>query len=628
MPSAVEAAVNAGRDISLKSDELIVFPAAQSSFLPRAGDCLAVVGSSLSHRLGALLGPADHAQGDALATLGQSPAGLLQELRRAASGTEIAPTAFIPEGRSLIDPAMGVGAGAADAETLIRRRRNISERLKAALQARALLIVLAHTETWIDETTGEALSVRPGAEVLRRLPQRFAFKPTSHGKVVDDIAAIHRLLLEHGPADAHLLLAIDPTPLAETNGSDDPIVASMATKATLRSAMAEAVRALPGVDYVPILESALWSEPLAVWNEARTEISDAMVATLAERLRARYLAGEPPRAAAKGTGLVEQLTRGVRPAEPQKPAAAIMKASPPPPAGRTPAAAPPTPKRLDSSALRAVPTAQPTSPPKTSAPAAAKTPAPAASPAGAPGERRFLFIAGCPRSGTTALGDLLNVHDRVAIGKERFKNLLNAPNLDPPYGTAYYTAERFFDLRETDTNIRDDKLYQRLAAKYANCLYVGDKVPRYYARLNILSERFPSARFLVITRKIEEVAQSWEARAKNPSDHWPEANGALKAVEHWNEANRKTLAWMRRLGDQLRVVHYERLFSGNRESLLAILDWLGLEMTKKLDEAFTRFTADWNTRASRPSRLTPEQQSFIAENADQESYQALVAASV
>lgn len=618
MPSASETRINTDREVPAAGEALIAFPKAQSTFMPRPGDALSAMGSPLAERLARHLSQAPFAQDKALATLAATPLGLLQELRRAVSGASVAATTFISaEGKTLIDPAMGAAAGTADAEALIQRRQLVSERLKQALQHRLFLIVLEHTETWYDQFTDEALSVRPSAELLRRLPQRFAYRPPGHGEVVEQIFEIHRLLLEHGPADAHVLIAVDPTPLKESNRLDDPIIATMETKALLRSAMAEAARALPGIDYLPLLESALWSEPLAVWTEGRAEICDAMVATLAERVRGLYLPHQASRPAAKVMGLVEQLNRGARPAETVKPS--------PPPA-----------KRPEGANIRAVQSAKPAVPPAASAqkPAsaavqkAAKSAPPAAAPSAPPAERRFLFIAGCPRSGTTALGDLLNVHARVAIGKERFKNVLNMPNLDPPYGPSYYTTERFFDLRETDTNVRDDKLYKRLADKYAACLYVGDKVPRYYARFNILSERFPGARFLVISRKIEEVAQSWEARAKNPSDHWPEANGALKAVEHWNDANRKTVAWLHRLGDRMRVVHYERLFSGNRDSLVAILDWLGLEMTEKLDAAFAKFTADWETRANRPTRLTPEQQKFIAENADFACFQAIVAKSL
>ncbi|NNE74056.1 MAG: hypothetical protein HKN26_10355, partial [Acidimicrobiales bacterium] len=41
----------------------------------------------------------------------------------------------------------------------------------------------------------------------------------------------------------------------------------------------------------------------------------------------------------------------------------------------------------------------------------------------APGDRNFLFVAGCARSGTTALTNLLNQHADLAISIERFNRI-------------------------------------------------------------------------------------------------------------------------------------------------------------------------------------------------------------
>ncbi len=47
---------------------------------------------------------------------------------------------------------------------------------------------------------------------------------------------------------------------------------------------------------------------------------------------------------------------------------------------------------------------------------------------------RYVFIAGCPRSGTSALTFLLNEHPTVAIGFERYKRL--RAQLDPFHFTS------------------------------------------------------------------------------------------------------------------------------------------------------------------------------------------------
>lgn len=50
--------------------------------------------------------------------------------------------------------------------------------------------------------------------------------------------------------------------------------------------------------------------------------------------------------------------------------------------------------------------------------------------------------------------------------------------------------------------------------------WIRDKNPNYVRRLELVAGNNPGARFVVMHRPIEEVAESWEAIAEAPSDHW------------------------------------------------------------------------------------------------------------
>ena len=64
--------------------------------------------------------------------------------------------------------------------------------------------------------------------------------------------------------------------------------------------------------------------------------------------------------------------------------------------------------------------------------------------------RRFLFVCGVARSGTTVLARLLNNHPQVAVGVERYKYrfMRRALPADP---ASLFTRERFFSYDPEDS---------------------------------------------------------------------------------------------------------------------------------------------------------------------------------
>lgn len=246
-------------------------------------------------------------------------------------------------------------------------------------------------------------------------------------------------------------------------------------------------------------------------------------------------------------------------------------------------------------------------------------------------DAEFLFIAGCQRSGTTALVQLLNQDERFVIGRERFKYCRS--EITPEH----FREEHFFSPQERETNYRVEKFYEPLRSRWraGGVRYIGDKVPFYYKDLFYLAETFPDCKILFLIRDLEGVAASHNARAANPKDKvwkprrrrgvagWLGLGPETETVDYRRAAHDWTESLVRfdefvSAGheDQIFPVHYERFFAGEQSYLDALYDFLELPVTPKARRAFLTVTKDWEARSRRPTLLTPQMTQYLASRRD------------
>ncbi len=221
--------------------------------------------------------------------------------------------------------------------------------------------------------------------------------------------------------------------------------------------------------------------------------------------------------------------------------------------------------------------------------------------------QRHLFIAGCPRSGTSALAFLFNEHPHVALGFERFKRV--RAQLDP----FHFTPAQFFAPVLAETDIRGELLYARLHTRWESGVVrvLGDKVPLYTRVLPQLLARFPGARVAVLVRDPVAVARSFKRRAEDPEDWWPAENDHRLAVKMWNEA----LAAVRAVDVEragagkeeeaptrgaagVALLAYEALFSGEERWLELLLGFAGLPWSTRVEAEYRRLADGWSARAA------------------------------
>jgi hypothetical protein len=181
----------------------------------------------------------------------------------------------------------------------------------------------------------------------------------------------------------------------------------------------------------------------------------------------------------------------------------------------------------------------------------------------------FVFVVGCPRSGTTLLGRLLNAHPELAIihegrfvvaAYERRHGVTAAGTVTPelidnllgfrPFKNVHVSREQLERLADGPGPVRYadfvSGIFDLHGAAHGKRL-VGDKTPHYVRSLPTLHRLWPQARFVHIVRDGRDVCQSVRS--------WPKVvdrGGAVARYSAWEREPVATAAlwweWQVRLG--------------------------------------------------------------------------------
>ena len=246
----------------------------------------------------------------------------------------------------------------------------------------------------------------------------------------------------------------------------------------------------------------------------------------------------------------------------------------------------------------------------------------------------YVFIVGCPRSGTTLLRRLVDAHPHIAIiHQSRFiPNFFERRRGLTPEGlVTTKLVDRLLEARgvknlETSREMLESLVEAGEPISYSTFvtgifdlygkgqgkLLVGDKTPAYVRRIPTLHALWPEARFVHIIRDGRDVCMS--------AINWRKADHALGRFSTWGEDQVSTAAlwweWHVRLGREdggslaphlYHEVRYEALVSAPEETCAALCHFLGIPY----DEGMLKFhegreNADPNLDAKKAWRpLTP-----------------------
>ncbi len=222
-----------------------------------------------------------------------------------------------------------------------------------------------------------------------------------------------------------------------------------------------------------------------------------------------------------------------------------------------------------------------------------------------------LFVAGPGRSGTSAFTRYLNQHPEIMVCLERYKFI---PTEVTP---AHFAFDRILDYRKRETNLLE-KHYVNLVSRKdpENLKWVGDKTPGYVRNFVPLLKNNPGARFVVMYRPIEEVAESYDARSKNPEDSWLGGkNGFELGVRDWNNAMNKTREFIESdLNPEVLVVSYHDFFYRNESFIPLISRFLDLEFGESVRRSWRKISLQHDERRRDKEPLSEEQARYIEEN--------------
>ena len=236
-------------------------------------------------------------------------------------------------------------------------------------------------------------------------------------------------------------------------------------------------------------------------------------------------------------------------------------------------------------------------------------------------QRKFLFVCGVGRSGTTELARVLSAHSEIVLGVERYKRLWRLERIRR-LTPKFFERESFFDFSQPFTNITPDSApqwkrhYEMMAVKFDAATYVGDKMTQ--LRVRELLPAFPDAKFIVIIRNVYDVAYSWDQRAKKPSDKWPTTHDARQAVLEWSKGLRDLADYLEHFGDAVTFVEYQAFFGDHEgRELNRLLEFLDLKPDSPVVQRFAKANEVYNDRIAGKDRvLDLDVAEFIARNAD------------
>lgn len=224
----------------------------------------------------------------------------------------------------------------------------------------------------------------------------------------------------------------------------------------------------------------------------------------------------------------------------------------------------------------------------------------------------FVFIVGCPRSGTTLLRRVVNAHPQIAITPEshwvprlfeKRKGMTPEGFVTPKLISRLLRHPRFVDLQigrdELDEIMQSNQPISyssfvtsifELYGKARGKPLVGDKTPGYVRKLHTLRALWPTVRFVHLIRDGREVCLSmlnWPKARKEPGNFASWKDDPVSTAALWWELNvRLGREAGKSIGpDQYYEIRYDSLVSDPEEQCAALCAFLGVAF----DDSMLRF---------------------------------------
>ena len=233
--------------------------------------------------------------------------------------------------------------------------------------------------------------------------------------------------------------------------------------------------------------------------------------------------------------------------------------------------------------------------------------------------KQYLFAIGNARSGTTALGKLLNSSPEICLGIERYAN-------DDNVTAASFESDSFFDA-ECENYLVRPHYYARIKDKFSQARYVGDKRPKFTRFWQNTWLNLPQAQIIYIFRNIYDVACSYNARANDAvlgiDPSWSSNRNFSKAVQEWNQGLQEFL----KLASFYTVycVKYEDFFI-DKSKMRHLFDYLKVDPTdRSVTSGIEKIHKTALTLQNKPRNLSSAEVEYIDSHANFAAYDRVLA---
>ena len=196
----------------------------------------------------------------------------------------------------------------------------------------------------------------------------------------------------------------------------------------------------------------------------------------------------------------------------------------------------------------------------------------------------YLFVGGPPRSGTSALGRLLNESEEICLFVEAYNHKFGyAPQMFEP------------DFVSSIKGVHSEKNLNLLGSKkFEKLKYIGDKRPSFNLSQHQTFHQFKpeELKLIYIVRCPYSIAASYEKRASraslNNSNDWNMHKGALAACEEMNINMERVLEMKNSVWQEsLVVVDFDDVFT-SEEIYIKLLNFLTVTYTEIMKKSFER----------------------------------------
>ncbi|MBJ3776449.1 sulfotransferase family protein [Acuticoccus mangrovi] len=227
--------------------------------------------------------------------------------------------------------------------------------------------------------------------------------------------------------------------------------------------------------------------------------------------------------------------------------------------------------------------------------------------------KRYAFLGGSTRSGTTWLQILLGAHPKVATLRESHVFDRYVGEIERRYlGEESVTSgpdglKAYIDADTLDAEVLRPLAHvvlDRIAATKPKCEVVLEKTPANLRMASTILRLFPEAHFLVIVRDPRAVCASMLAAAQEDWGSWAD-RPIPEIAREWMLNLLRTHHLETTIGPALRVVRYEDLHADKDAVLAGIHAWLGITSPRRKSSS-----ASAKQLASRQKSADPASPSF------------------